>query len=145
MEKAHLYEALYLVNHGIDEAVRGVQRLKKSHKLFMEAYHKSMADLERRRAIINPQFMLEMRKLEEDEESRFEEEFNVWLSDEPRTNDEICQLMRTVKRAGRLEGKPPLVQFLSRSKRPKIAPPQERRSPFQQGKWPAAFSWGNEE
>ncbi len=42
MEKAHLYEALYLVNHGIDEAVRGVQRLKKSPKLFMEAYHKSM-------------------------------------------------------------------------------------------------------
>jgi hypothetical protein len=28
MEKAHLYEASYLVNHGIDEAVRGVQRLK---------------------------------------------------------------------------------------------------------------------
>ncbi len=33
MEKAYLYEALYLVNHGIDEAVRGVQRLKKSPKL----------------------------------------------------------------------------------------------------------------
>ena len=30
MQKAHLYEALYLVNHGIDEAVRGVQRLKKA-------------------------------------------------------------------------------------------------------------------
>jgi hypothetical protein len=29
MEKAHLYEALYLVNHGIDEAGRRVQRLKK--------------------------------------------------------------------------------------------------------------------
>lgn len=71
MEKAHLYEALYLVNHGIDEAVRGVQRLKKSPKLFMEAYHKSMAGLERRRSIINLQFMLEMRKLEEDDESRF--------------------------------------------------------------------------
>jgi hypothetical protein len=47
MEKAHLYEALYLVNHGIDEAV------------------------------INLQFMLEMRKLEENDESYFEEEFNV--------------------------------------------------------------------
>ncbi len=49
MEKAHLYEALFLVNHGIDEAVRGVQRLKKCPKLFMETYHKSMAGLERRR------------------------------------------------------------------------------------------------
>ena len=119
MEKAHLYEALYLVNHGIDEAVRGVQRLKKSPKLFMEAYHKSMAGLERRRSIINLQFMLEMHKLEEDDESRFEEEFNVWLSDEPLTNDEICQLMRTVEHERKLEGKPPLVQFLPRSKRAK--------------------------
>ena len=119
MEKAHLYEALYLVNHGIDEAVRGVQRLKKSPKLFMGTYHKSMAGLERRRSIINLQFMLEMRKLEENDESYFEEEFNVWLSDEPLTNDEICQLMRTVERERKLEGKPPLVQFLPRSKRPK--------------------------
>jgi hypothetical protein len=122
MEKAHLYEALYLVNHGIDEAVRGVQRLKKSPKLFMETYYKSMAGLERRRSRINLQFMLEMRKLEEDDESRFEEEYNVWLSDEPLTNDEICQLMRTVERERKLEGKPPLVQFLPRSKRPKKTP-----------------------
>jgi hypothetical protein len=122
MEKAHLYEALYLVNHGIDEAIRGVQRLKKPPKLFMEAYHKSMAGLERRRSIINLQFMLEMRKVEEDDESRFEEEYNFWLSDEPLTNDEICQLMRVVERARKLEGKPPLVQFLPRSKRPKKTP-----------------------
>ena len=119
MEKAHLYEALYLVNHGIDEAVRGVQRLKKSPKLFMEAYHKSMAGLERRRAIINLQFMLEMRKLEEDDEAHFAEEYNVWLSDEPLTNDEICRLMREVERQRKQEGKPPLVQFLTSRKRSK--------------------------
>jgi hypothetical protein len=119
MEKAHLYEALYLVNHGIDEAVSRVQRLKKSPKLFMETYHKSMAGLERRRAIINLQFMLEMRKLEEDDESYFEEEFNVWLSDEPLTNEEICQLMREVERQRKHEGKPPLVQFLTSTKRSK--------------------------
>ena len=123
MEKAHLYEALYLVNHGIDEAVRGVQRLKKSPKLFMEAYHKSMAGLERRRAMINLQFMLEMRKLEENDECYFNEEFNVWLSDEPLTNKEICQLMREVERQRKQEGKPPLVQFLPRrDKRTKKTP-----------------------
>jgi hypothetical protein len=127
MEKAHLYEALYLVNHGIDEAVRGVQRLKKSPHFFMETYHKSMAGLERRRSRINLQFMLEMRKLEEDDESRFEEEYNVWLSDEPLTNDEICQLMRAVERERKLEGKPPLVQFCHRSKRPKKAPKKTER------------------
>jgi len=35
----------------------------------METYHKSMAGLERRHSIINLQFMLEMRKLEENDES----------------------------------------------------------------------------
>ncbi|MGC1673854.1 MAG: hypothetical protein WA739_16460, partial [Candidatus Acidiferrales bacterium] len=119
MEKAHLYEALYLVNHGIDEADRGVQRLKKSPKLFMETYHKSMAGLERRRSLINLQFMLEMRELEENDESYFEEEFNVWLSDEPLTNDEVGRLMREVERQRKYEGKPPLVQFLTSRKRSK--------------------------
>jgi len=114
-----LYEALYLVNHGIDEAVRGVPRLKKSPKLFMETYHKSMAGLERRRAIINLQFMLEMRKLEEDDESRFDEEFNVWLSDEPLTDNEIYQLTREVELRRKQEGKLPLVQFLTSRKRSK--------------------------
>ena len=104
-----------------------LQRLKKSPKLFMEAYHKSMAGLERRRSIINLQFMLEMRKLEEDDESRFEEEYNVWLSDEPLTNHEICKLMRGVERERKLEGKPPLVQFLPRSKRPKKTPNKTER------------------
>src|SRR5260221_815042 len=112
MEKAHLYEALYLVNHGIDEAVRGVQRLKKSPKLFMEAYHKSMAGLERRRSIINLQFMLEMRKLEEHDESRFEEEFNVWPSDAPLTNHETCTLMRVVAPERKLEAQQPLITVL---------------------------------
>src|SRR5262249_51476283 len=122
MEKAHLYEALYLVNHGIDEAVRGVQRLKKSPKLFMETYHKSMAGLERRRSLINLQFMLEMQKLEENNESYFQERFNVWLSDEPLTNNEIYQLTRRAERERKQDGKPPLVQFLSRSKHTKKTP-----------------------
>lgn len=119
MEKAHLYEALYLVNHGIDEAVRGVQRLKKSPHLFMETYHKSMAGLERRRSKINLQFMLDMRKLEEDDEARFEEKYNVWLCDEPVTNEEISDLMRRVERERKLEGKPPSVEFLTMRKRSK--------------------------
>jgi hypothetical protein len=116
------------LNHGIDEAVRGVQRLKKSPKLFMETYHKSMAGLERRRSMINLQFMLEMRKLEEIDESYFNEEFNVWLSDEPLTNEEICRLMRGVERERKLEGKPPLVQFLPRGKRTKKAPKKPKES-----------------
>ena len=81
MEKAYLYEALYLVNHRIDEAVRGVHRLKESPTLSMKTYHKSMAALERRRSLINLQFMLEMRRLEELDEAYFE-----WEAEPERAN-----------------------------------------------------------
>ncbi len=96
MQKAHLYEALYLVNHGIDEAVRGVQRLKKSPHAFREVYYKSVAGLERRRALINGQFM----------------QFNRWLSDDPLDNDEIYKLVRFVEDQRKKMGEPALVQFL---------------------------------
>jgi hypothetical protein len=112
MQKAHLYEALYLVNHGIDEAVRGVQRLKKSAHAFREVYYKSVAGLERRRALINGQFMHEMSGEEEDNASFFEEEFNRWLSDDPLDNEEIYKLVRFLEDQRKKMGKPPLVQFL---------------------------------
>jgi hypothetical protein len=117
MQKAHLYEALFLVNHGIDEAVSGVQRLKKAPGMFMETYHKSLAGLERRRALINGQFFIDRREREADDVGYFDEEYNRWLSDDPLTNEEIYKLMRTVERHRKLEGKPPLVQFLNSRKR----------------------------
>ena len=119
MQKAHLYEALYLVNHGIDEAVRGVQRLKKSPHAFREVYYKSVAGLERRRALINGQFMHEMSGEEEDNASFFEEEFNRWLSDDPLDNEEIYKLVRFVEDQRKKMGEPPLVQFLKPKKKEK--------------------------
>jgi hypothetical protein len=119
MQKAHLYEALYLVNHGIDEAVRGVQRLKKAPHAFREVYYKSIAGLERRRALINGQFMHEMSGEEEDNSYFFEEEFNRWLSDDPLDNDEIYKLVRFVEDQRRKMGEPPLVQFLKPKKQEK--------------------------
>jgi hypothetical protein len=38
MQKAHLIEALYLVNEGTDKAVRGLQRLKKIPAFTEEIY-----------------------------------------------------------------------------------------------------------
>jgi hypothetical protein len=119
MQKAHLYEALYLVNHGIDEAVRGVQRLKKAPHAFREVYYKSVAGLERRRALINGQFMHEMSGEEEDNSYFFEEEFNRWLSDDPLDNEEIYKLVRFVEDQRKKMGEPPLVQFLKPKKKEK--------------------------
>ena len=133
MQKAHLFEALYLVNRGIDDAVSGVLRLKKAPGMFMETYHKSMAGLERRRALINLQFMTDIQEHEEADAARFEEEFNVWLSDEPLNQQEICKLMRLVEEQRKKEGKLPLVEFLptahhrkSRPKTPRIRPSPPR-------------------
>ena len=56
-----------------------------------------------------------MRKLEENDPANFEEGFNVWLSDEPLTNDEIYQLMRTVERERKLEWKPNFQQLLEKN------------------------------
>jgi hypothetical protein len=119
MQKAHLYEALYLVNHGIDEAVRGVQRLKKAPHAFREVYYKSVAGLERRRALINGQFMHEMSGEEEDNASFFEEEFNRWLSDDPLDNEEIYKLVHFLEDQRKKMGEPPLVQFLKPKKQEK--------------------------
>ena len=50
--------------------------MKKAPHAFREVYYKSVAGLERRRALINGQFMHEMSGEEEDNASFFEEEFN---------------------------------------------------------------------
>jgi hypothetical protein len=119
MQKAHLYEALYLVNHGIEEAVRGLQRLKKAPHAFREIYYKSVAGLERSRALINGQFMHEMSGEEEDNAAFFEEEFNRWLSDDPLDNEEIYKLVRFLEDQPKKMGEPPPVQFLKPKKQEK--------------------------
>jgi hypothetical protein len=119
MQNAHLYEALYLVNHGIDEAVRGVQRLKKAPHAFREVYYKSIAGLERRRALINGQFMHEMAGQEEDNAMYFAEEYNRWLSDDPLDDEEIYKLVQFVEDQRKKMGEPPLVQFLKPKKKEK--------------------------
>ena len=37
MQKAHLYEAIRLVNRGVDEAVRGLERLKRANKAQLDS------------------------------------------------------------------------------------------------------------
>jgi len=60
MQKAHLIEALYLVNQGTDDAVRGLQRLKKASGLTEEVYGDTLARLEHARAQVNSQFFADM-------------------------------------------------------------------------------------
>ncbi len=72
MQKAHLIEALYLVNHGADEAVRGLERLKKAPGFTGEMYGDTLARLEHARAQVNLQFFDDMQAGEQKDAARFE-------------------------------------------------------------------------
>ena len=50
MQKAHLYEAIFLVNQGVDQTVRGLARLKKAAGIGEEIYGDTLATLGHARA-----------------------------------------------------------------------------------------------
>jgi hypothetical protein len=72
MRKAHLFEALYLVNQGVDEAVRGLERLKRTADFREEVYGEALAKLESRRAHVNLQFFDDMHAGEQPDAARCE-------------------------------------------------------------------------
>ncbi len=74
MQKAHLIEALYLVNQGTDEAVRGLERLKKVPGFAEEIYGDTLATLEHARANVNLQFFDDMQASEQKDAARFKRE-----------------------------------------------------------------------
>jgi len=76
MQKAHLIEALYLVNEGTDEAVRGLQRLKKVPGFTEEIYGDTLATLEHVRASVNLQFFGDMQASERKDATRYERQEN---------------------------------------------------------------------
>jgi len=72
MRKAHLFEALYLVNYGVDEAVRGLERLKRTEDFMEEVFGDALAKLESRRAHVTLQFYDDMLASERNDATRFE-------------------------------------------------------------------------
>jgi hypothetical protein len=58
MQKAHLYEAILLVNRGIDDAVRGLERLKraKDSELNPSYFDEKLTLFEMQRALLNGYF-----------------------------------------------------------------------------------------
>jgi hypothetical protein len=75
MQKAHLYEAILLVNRGIDEAVRGLERLRRSKEAGLNAayFDEKLTLLEMHRALVNGFFCNKLQRSEESDEDRFEE------------------------------------------------------------------------
>jgi hypothetical protein len=64
MQKAYLYEAIFLVNQGVDQTVRGLARLRKAAGITEEVYGDTLAILEHTRAQANYQFLMDMQLVE---------------------------------------------------------------------------------
>jgi hypothetical protein len=114
MQKANLYEAILLVNRGIDEAVHGLERLKrlKDSRLDPGYFDERLLLFEEERSRVNAYFCNNVENGEELDAARFEKRSNEYRK---ATVDEI-QVYRDVQAVElqrRSDGKPPKVRFLS--------------------------------
>jgi hypothetical protein len=74
MQKAHLYEAIFLVNRGLDEAVRGLERLKRAKDSGLDPgyFDEKLTLFEVHRALLNGCFCNNVESSEHLDEARFE-------------------------------------------------------------------------
>jgi hypothetical protein len=114
MQKAHLYEAILLVNRGLDEAVQGLERLKRTKNLGLDpaCFDEKMTLFEIHRASLNSYFCNNVGRNEELDVARFERKHREY---EKNTLDEVqvYRDLRAVEERRRVEGKPPKVRFLT--------------------------------
>jgi hypothetical protein len=114
MQKAHLYEAILLVNRGVDETVRGLDRLKraKDSELDSSRFDEELVLFEDHRARLNSYFCSAIQRSEQHDALRFETRHREY---EKNTLDEV-QVYRDVQvleDRRRVEGKPPRVRFFT--------------------------------
>jgi hypothetical protein len=114
MQKAHVYEVILLVNRGIDDAVRGLERLKRAKDSGLKPgyFDEKLTLFEMHRALLNGYFCNNIENPEERDEVRFEK---LHREHEKRMLDEVqvYQDVQAVEESRRLEGKAPRVRFLS--------------------------------
>jgi hypothetical protein len=114
MEKANLYEALLLLNRGLDEAVHGLERLKrvKDSRLRPDYFDERLVMFEEQRARLNAYFCANIELGEEIDADRFAkryDEYRKTLLDEV----QVYRDVEAVEQHRRAAGKPPKVHFLT--------------------------------
>jgi hypothetical protein len=114
MQKAHLYEAILLVNHGLDEAVQGLERLKRARGSGLDAacFDEKVTLFEIHRASLNSYFCNNVGRNEDRDVARFERKHREY---EETALDEIqvYRDLQAVEDRRRIERKPPKVRFLT--------------------------------
>jgi hypothetical protein len=114
MQKAHLYEAILLVNRGVYEAVRGLERLKRARdsQLDSSRFDQELVLFEDYRARLNSYVCSALQGSELQDSARFQTRNREY---EKKTLDEV-QLyhdVRVVEDRRHVEGKPPKVRFFT--------------------------------
>ncbi|MGA7918655.1 MAG: hypothetical protein WCA38_03215 [Candidatus Acidiferrales bacterium] len=114
MQKAHLYEAILLVNRGIDEAARALERLRRAKNLDLDpaCFDEKLTLFEIHRASLNSYFCNNVGRNEDLDVARFERKHREY---EKNTLDEIqvYRNLQAVEERRRVERKPPKVRFLT--------------------------------
>jgi hypothetical protein len=114
MQEAHLYEAILSVNRGIDEAVQGLERLKRAKYSGLEAscFDERLMLFEVHRASLYSYLCNNVGQNEDLDLVRFEKKHDEF---EKHTLDEVqvYRDLRAVAERRRIEGKPPKVRFFA--------------------------------
>ena len=114
MQKAHLYEAILLVNRGVDEAVSGLERLKraKDSQLNPSYFDEELVLFEDHRARLNSFFCSALQRSELQDSARFGTRHR---EHEKNTLDEVqvYRDVRVLEDRRRVEGNPPKVRFFT--------------------------------
>jgi hypothetical protein len=114
MQKAHLYEAILLVNRGVDEAVRGLERLKRAKDSQFDAacFEEELVVFEDHRARLNSYVCSALQGSELLDSARFEarhREHEINSLDDI----QVYRDVQVVEDRRRVEGKPPKVRFFT--------------------------------
>jgi hypothetical protein len=114
MQRAQPYEAILLVNRGVDEAVRELERLKraKDYGLKRSYFDEQLTLFEMHRALLNEFPRDNIENSEARDEARFEKLHREY---ETRALDEVqvYRDVQAVEEYRRLEGNTPKIRFLS--------------------------------
>jgi hypothetical protein len=113
MGKAHLYETILLLNRGNDEAVHGLERLKrvKDARFAAEYFDERFVLFEAQRARLNAYFCSTVEQGEELDAGRLERQY-VEYRKNALDEIQVYRDVEAVEQQRQADGKPPRVRFL---------------------------------
>jgi hypothetical protein len=127
MQKAHLYEAIFLFNHGMDEAVRGLERLKRAPDLDATTADRTRVLFEAERADMNTHFCNNIEGTEGSDASNFDKRVREF---ERETLDavKVYEDVQFIEERRRKAGQPPVVRFLTSAEQKRWKRPDRSKS-----------------